>query len=66
MASDTLELIIRLEEKLTRLLDRQNELGRRVRELEQENQALLEERRISREELDRIIDRLDLLDEEAL
>jgi len=66
MASDTLELIIRLEEKLTRLLDRQNELGRRVRELEQENQALLEERRISREELDRIIGRLDLLDEEAL
>lgn len=66
MASDTLELIIRLEEKLTRLLDRQNELGRRVRELEQENQALLEERRISREELDRIIGRLDLLDGEAL
>ena len=66
MASDTLELIIRLEEKLTRLLDRQNELGRRVRELEQENQALLEERRNSREELDRIIGRLDLLDEEAL
>ncbi|MDX9708871.1 MAG: cell division protein ZapB [Trichloromonas sp.] len=65
MASDTLELIIRLEEKLTRLLDRQNELGRRVRELEQENQALLEERRTSRDELDRIIGRLDLLDEEA-
>lgn len=66
MASDTLELVIQLEEKIGRLLDRHKILTQQLQEVQRENQALLEERDLFRAELDRIIGKLDLLDEETL
>ncbi len=66
MVSDTLELVVQLEEKIGRLLDRHKTLTRQLHEARRENQALLEERDRFRAELDRIIDKLTLLDEETL
>ena len=59
------DIILRLEEQVDRMLDRQRTQESELRRLREENAELLAERDRFRSELDRILDKLDSLDGES-
>ncbi len=59
-----LNIVIRLEEKIDQLLARKGDLEDKCRQLAAENAALLQEKEFAGIELDRIIAKLDGLDQE--
>jgi cell division protein ZapB len=59
------ELVLRLEKKFDQLLNRKDELEEECRRLHAEKSALLEERARFRRELDRILAKLDRLEQES-
>jgi FtsZ-binding cell division protein ZapB len=65
MASDNMELVLKLEHKIDQLLDHCQILTRELQQLRGENQGLLKERDGVCSELDRILVKLDGLDGET-
>jgi len=59
------DLVLRLEKKFDQLLNRKDELEEECRRLQAENSTLLEERARFRRELDRILAKLDRLEQES-
>lgn len=59
------ELVLRLEKKFDQLLNRKDELEEECRRLHAEKSALLEERARFQRELDRILAKLDRLEQES-
>ncbi|BCR04168.1 hypothetical protein DESUT3_12370 [Desulfuromonas versatilis] len=59
-----LNIIARLEQKVDQLLERKLQLEADCRRLREENSALVQEQERFRAELDRIIDKLDRLEQE--
>ena len=64
MDADSLEMVLRLEQKIDQLLDRYQNQVREMKALREENAALRKEREGVCSELDRILDKLDGLDGE--
>lgn len=60
-----LELVLRLEEKIDRLLGLKEGLEQECRQLREERALLLAERERVRGEVDRILAKLDRLDQES-
>ncbi|MEJ2201156.1 MAG: cell division protein ZapB [Desulfuromonadaceae bacterium] len=65
MSSDSLALVLKLERKVDRLLDRYQVQASELQQLREENRLLREERERFGVELDRILSKLDDLDGET-
>jgi hypothetical protein len=65
MSQDTLELVLKLEQKVDQLLERCRDQADEVQQMREENRLLLKERELFGVELDRLLGKLDGLDGET-
>ena len=61
-----LDIVLRLEQKIDRLLSQYREMAEKCQRLEAENRVFVEERVRFQAELDRILVKLEQLDQETL